>query len=1145
MQSFRKPLHVPSEHPVVTRVACLFLFALTAAVLVPRGLAQVANGNITVVAEDASHAVVQGASATVLDVDNGLTREGKTNERGEFLAPSMPIGHYRVTVQMTGFKSTTVTGLELQVDQTTAVHVVLQPGEVRQQIEVTATAPLLETETSSLGQVVENKKILDLPLNGRNPFALGLLAGNTTQVYGMGTNLPFVGGGGRFSANEVNIDGVDDNTVQTNGSIGRAGIAYTPSVDAVQEFKVKTDSFAAEFGHAAGEVVEATIKSGSNQYHGTLFEFLRNDDLDANNFFANAAGKPKAPFRQNQFGGAVGGPVIHNRTFFFFDYQGTRQETIPGSTISSVPTAAVRSGDFSSTKLAIYDPGTRQIGPTGTVIAQPFPNEVIPQSRINQTSAQIAALAPPPNFGGATALSRNYFQQIPVHIQTDQWDLRMDHRFTDKNNLFVRWSQSGQTQPNPGIFPTNNFLGGGSVTDNRPKQGVISDTHLFSPTLVNEFRFGYARNLSDTLGNGADGVGFAQKAGLALFPFPAQGFPTLAFQYSGLDTSSTEFDNWGGGTSNFNIENHFQWADSLTKVRGNHTIKAGTDFRRWRYESLKGTPFYGQYTFGSTFTSSTDAPGSGAPFADFLLGYPALEQGAQMLDWGRQREIYSGTYIQDGWKVLPRLTINLGLRYELFTQPVDARDRGSLFNVATGQFVIPGQGGASRAMVQADHNNWGPRAGVSYQIRPNLVFRAGYGIFYGLRDQNQGVTQFAGNNPNTPAIVAPVISASSTVVPPFTLNSPIQVAPTNYNLNSFTAASPLSVQIRTVAFDAARSPMVQQMSASFQYEPFQTLLIETSYAGTRGQDLYSLFVDHNQVSIQGALLGQNTQQYRQFPFVNAAINTISSNATSNYNAFNLRIEKRLSHGLNLLANYSVQKNLEAGGSGPSSFIQNGSNSTAMNSFNLARQKDVADIDIPQTFVVSAGYDLPVGHGMRWLGTGALGKIVGGWRVNGILTLRGGFPSAIFTNVIPPTFATYNEPDRVTGVSRLVANPGPSQYINPAAFQVPGTQLSSTGTPIQLFGNADPLPVRGPGSKNMDFSAFKEMFVTERVRLEIRGEFFNLTNSPTFYLPAATSATLTCQGKPGQACNAANPQFGTLSASTATGRQVQFGLKLYF
>src|SRR3984893_13403571 len=323
------------------RVCVLLVLSQTAA------RAQVSTGTIVGVVTDSTGAVIANAEVTLRHTATGEIRQTRTNQHGEFNAPFVRVGGYSLSVAAQGFKTETVSGIALLVDQTVNLRVTLEVGALSEKIEVTSFAPLVDSSTSSLGQVIVNQQILDMPLNGRNPFALGLLSGNTTPMFGMGSNLPFIAGGGRFSANEVTLDGVDNNTVSNAGSIGRNGIAVTPSVDAVQEFKVKTSSFSAEFGHAAGAVINATIKSGTNQLHGTIFEFLRNDQLDANNFFTNAAGQQRPPFHQNQFGGAAGGPIVHNRTFIFGDYQGTRQASAGGSSIDDIPPAAFRTGDFS------------------------------------------------------------------------------------------------------------------------------------------------------------------------------------------------------------------------------------------------------------------------------------------------------------------------------------------------------------------------------------------------------------------------------------------------------------------------------------------------------------------------------------------------------------------------------------------------------------------------------------------------------------------------------------------------------------------------------------------------------------------------------------------------------------------------------
>jgi Carboxypeptidase regulatory-like domain len=1131
---------------------CAFVRLFSLSVLAASTLlAQTSTGSITGVVEDASGAVIPNAEVVIRQAATGEDRTTRGNANGDFNVPFLQPGDYSVTVSAGGFRSKSLNGIVLRVDQTVSLKIALEVGSSAETVEVTGSAPLVDSSTSSLGQVIENRQILNLPLNGRNPFALGLLSGNTTQLFGMGSNLPFIAGGGRFSANEVTLDGVDNNTVSNAGSIGRNGIAFVPSVDAVQEFKVKTSTFSAEFGHAAGAVINATIKSGTNALHGVLFEFLRNNALDANNFFTNAAGQPRAPFHQNQFGFAVGGPVLipklyngHNRTFFFADYQGTRQNTSSGTSITDVPPAALRSGDFSSVKTVIYDPATRRVAPTGLVIADPFPGNIIPQNRLNASAAAIAGLVPLPNFGAAGALARNYFYQPAQFSNSDQGDIRVDQTLFSNNNFYARFSTGANSKPAVGSFP--GFIGGGTSSIDDSVQSVVSDIHIFSPAVVNEFRFGYVRHNGSLYGSGQNGAAFAQQHNVALFPAPILGFPSIAFNYSGQLSGTSEFSGWGGGDPNLNVENRFQWADNVSWTHGKHAFKFGADLRRDRFDTVKGTPFFGQYIYGATFSSSSNAPGSGLPFADFLLGDPSFVQGTPMLDWGRQRSIYAGGFMQDDWKIGRKLTLNLGLRYELFTQPVDARNLGSLFNVETGQYALPGKNGFSRAIVDGDHNNFGPRAGFAWQATSKLVLRGGYGLFYGERDQNQQVTQFSGNLPNVPTISLPAVSASQTVTPPYTINTPIKVLPTDPSLASFTPANPYVGTIRSAGFHNSRDPMLHQYNFDMQFQLTSSILLEASYSGALGRDLSSLFINGNQIPFSQALSGNNKQANRPFPTINGTVITTYSTASNDYNSTNLRLEKRYTKGLTVLINYTIQKNLESGGAGPDAYTQNGGTSIALNTYNIGLERSYAPIDIPQVFSGSAAYDLPFGPGKPWLThTGFIGKLIGGWQMNTIVTLRGGFPTDIRTNVLPPVFNTFNVADRVSGQPMVLPNASVDGYFNPAAFSVPGTTPSVTGAPIQLFGNAARRVARGPGSKNADASLFKNTTITEHAMLQFRAEFFNLTNTPTFYLPAANSPTLTCIGAPGSTCNSNNPSFGKLSSGTATGRQIQFGLKLYF
>ncbi len=477
--------------------------------------AQMMSGNISGRVEDASGAVVPNVKVTLVHTATQESRTVLTNERGEFLAPVLPIGTYGVSAEFQGFKRATLGGVVLEVDQTLTVTLKLEPGSPTESVEVVAAPPLVDAATSSLGQVIENKQVLDMPLNGRNVFALGLLSGNTTEVYGIGTNQAFAGGGGRFSGNAFLLDGVADDTTSNHGSIGRNSILYTPSVDALEEFKVETNSYSAEFGHSAGLVVSATIKAGTNNLHGTLFEFLRNEHLDANNFFSNAASTPKASFHQNQFGATLGGPIklpkVYNgrdRTFFFIDYQGTRQRTSANASIYDLPSLALRNGDFSSLSQTIYDPHARQIGPNGAVISNPFPNNQIPASDIDPTSLAVESLIPQPNFGPAGANSRDYFRQPAQRLNGDQFDVRVDQKISQSNNLFGRFSFGNTVQPSPGIF--NNVMGGGTTDVEFSRDAVLNDVEVIGPGTINEARFGFTRSNGSVIGEGQGGAAFAR-----------------------------------------------------------------------------------------------------------------------------------------------------------------------------------------------------------------------------------------------------------------------------------------------------------------------------------------------------------------------------------------------------------------------------------------------------------------------------------------------------------------------------------------------------------------------------------------------------------------------------------------------------------
>jgi hypothetical protein len=1104
-------------------------------------MGQVSTSTITGTVRDSSGSIIPGAKVTILQKATAESRDLITNDHGEFQAPNLHIGEYSVTVTVAGFKSQVFSDVVLEVDKVVNLPFALQPGVVTETVEVTSGAPLVDTETSSLGQVIDNKKIIDLPLNGRNVWALGLLSGNSVPVKGINSNLPFTGGGGRYQSNDILLDGIDNNTISTSGSIGYNGINYSPSVDAVAEFKVKTNNYSAEFGRSAGTIVSAITKSGTNQLNGDAWEFVRNNVFDANNFFSNASGTPRQPFKQNQFGFTLGGPIVipkiyngHNKTFFFVDYEGIRRRTSASSTVIDIPPPAFRTGNFAAYPNVIYNPLTRVLNAKGSVVATPFSGNIIPTSQLNAGALATLALLPQPNYGAPGAQASNYLFTGSQPFNGDQFDVRGDHQISAKDSLFVRGSRAIQTSTNPGNF--SGFLGGGTNNINNSTNVVLNEIHLFSPSLVNEARFGYTRHngsLEDL--DTTAGVNFANANGIALYPFPVQTFPQILFSYAGSSTGgSQEFTALGPGGPNLNVENLFEGAEDLSWIKGSHSFKMGTDIRRDRFDTVYGG---GATVFGSIFSSSSNAANSGAPLADFLLGDPAQVTGTQTLDWARLRDLYWGAYFQDDWKVSTKLTLNLGLRYELYTQPVDARNRGGLFDAATGVFVVPGSAGFSDSIVASHDINFAPRLGFAYSPSSKWTVRGGAGIFYGPREQNQSSTVIGANPPNAPTVISPAVSATTTVTPPFTIGSPIQVGPNSANLSTFTAKNPLGLLIRTADFADSRPAQVYMWNYGLQYQLFKDLVMEAAYSGMRGTHLTSR-VNLNQIPWAVGMAGGTTQASRLFPNVGNQVVMDSSTGNNLYNALNLRVEKRLSKGFNFLANYTWSKNLEENGSGGNtSFSQSGGTTNPLDSWNLTKEKSYAPLNVPQVFVTSVGYQLPFGHGKAFLSNNAIaGAILGGWQLNGILTLENGFPTDIRTSLIPSQiFATFNVPNAVTGVSMYLPNPGPNGYFNPAAFSVPGQVANVNGTLITEFGNLARRAARGPGIENLDFSIFRNFAFRERFNLQFRAEAFNLSNTPEFFLPSANSPALTI----------GNSSFGKLNSSAATGRQLQFGLKLYF
>ena len=995
----------------------------------------------------------------VTQAETGFTFTAHSNADGNYVAPSLLPGTYAVTVEKQGFQAKTIRPVEVNVDATVQLNVQLVLEGVQQQVSVEASAPQIEADTSAIGQVVRTQAIVDLPLNGRNFVQLALLSagavplptGNSDAAANNETSLNI--SGGRESSNQFTIDGT------YNNSAFWEGLNIQLSIDAIREFKVQRNTFSAEFGQGTSIINVATL-SGTNRLHGTAYEFLRNNVLDARQFFD--ASTP--PFRQNQYGASLGGPIIHNRTFFFLNFESLRLRR-SNTLVGTLPTAQQLSGNFGST--TIKDPRT----------GAPFVNNIIPSDRISPLSERIIAYYPQLATGGplndrTTARTTN---------DTDQFTVRLDHRFSDKDLFFGRYTWAQTALYTPGLIK----LTGATLAD-EPQNGVLQYSHIFTPTLLNEVRFGINRNLQQKLQEGANGQNILQFQNI--FSDPVNyGLPVILMAGYSTVGGSTGYPDISGATT-------FQYDDSLTWIHGNHTLKFGIDLRIMQLPHLPCQMCRGQYAFTGSATGNS--------VADFLLGVPTVAIGAGKAPTAYMSLHEMNWFVQDDWKVSPTFTLNLGLRYER-TGVITDRFRGRLgvFDEATGK-VVTGSNVDSSGLVNPDNNDFGPRVGFAWQpFHGNrTVIRSAYGLYYDVKPINE-------------------IN--------FSLGTELQfraipVAPTSSWDSLFPAAgSGIGVGILTDD-PFARTPYVHMYSFGIQHQLTNSLLIEASYIGSEGRKL-NRRIDLNQGTLPQAS-GQPLAQRVPYPALGSIV-MAKDIADSNYNAFELRAEERLSHNLSFLAVYTFSKSFDT-----SSFSGDSSSGAAgipQNRLNEKGEYGLSAFDQRHRFVMSYVYALPFGAGQRFLtrASGVSGFIVSGWQINGITTLASGNP---FTAQVlggdrsqTGTFGGgVQRANVVAGQNPNLPNPSVQEWFNTAAFTV---------APLGTFGNEGRNNLIAPGTVNFDFSAFKTTRITESVRVELRAEMFNIFNHPQFLSPVSDPT---------------NQAFGQITAARPA-REIQFGLKLKF
>ncbi|MGH9664625.1 MAG: TonB-dependent receptor domain-containing protein, partial [Bryobacteraceae bacterium] len=714
-----------SRRPAPVRlVAALFVCYVLS---LPALLAQQAT--IRGVVTDSTSSVVPQAAVTVANIATGVAQKVETNTSGVYEVPFLTPGTYRITASKSGFAPATRDNLKLDVQQTARVDFTLAVGQVKQTVEVSAAGALIDSQTSVVGQVIANKNIVELPLNGRNYLGLARLTAGVAPARGSRED-----GQGAFSAvgqhgsqTNISLDGIDNSSRLSGGILGNEAQIVTPSIDSVAEFKVVTDNNSAEYGTRMGGMVIVSTKAGTNRVHGSLYEFLRNDKLDAVNFFS--VGQPKPPYRQNQFGGTVGGPLIHDRTFFFLSYEGTRIRQ-GQSRVSTVPVAALRSGDFSGSK-PIYDWMTTKVDAAGNASRNPFPGNRIPLNRFDPVASSVIDLYPLPNLPGT--VNNNYFSPTQTN-DTDQIDTRLDHNFNANNRIFGRYSRRHTERVNPGPLPLPADGGAWATESIYGNSGVMNFDSILSASMNNEFRSGFTRG--DTTRDIPWTDNYNQKLGI-------QGIPDLgSLNQRGMARFQPQgYSQVGAATfwPNYNNLDLFQISDNLLWVHGNHAVKMGFNFFREDLYRQAARFARGFFSFDGSFTQDPAKRGStGDPMADFLLGTASTSTIGNSNGETAVTHNYSA-FIQDDWRITPKLTLNLGARWDMFGPPsfkdLDQTPVSNyVFTPGSQQYQIVRPKDTSDCGCDRDWNNFAPRVGLAYQILPKTVVRSGFGVYYGEPD---------------------------------------------------------------------------------------------------------------------------------------------------------------------------------------------------------------------------------------------------------------------------------------------------------------------------------------------------------------------------------------------------------------------------
>ncbi|MGA2606201.1 MAG: carboxypeptidase-like regulatory domain-containing protein [Terriglobia bacterium] len=1030
---------------------------------------------------DQSGAVVAGAEITVTNLGTGLTRTVKTASTGDYAAPSLPVGTYKITAEMAGFKLGVASDVKLDVQHAARVDFSLQVGEVTQQVNITSVAPLLQTHDSQVGSLIENRRILDLPLNGRNFTQLNLLVpgvvegspGDYVETYSLGprnSGVSFSVDGQNANYNEYLLDGVPIKEVQHEGP------AISPTVDAIEEFRVQTSNYDAQLGSEAGGQINLVTKSGTNRFHGSAYDFVRNDKFDARNFFANRLPE----LRRNQFGGTMGGPIRKDNTFAFGSYEGTRIRK--GYTqLGLVPGAAERSGDFSD----LLPQGIQIIDP---LTGQPFDGNRIPQGRLSSYATQLLQkYVPLPDNPANPVL--NWISTDPNKVGVDQGLGRIDHRFSQNDVLYGRFVVEDVGNVSPKLFPTDSF-----VQESRGLNIALSETHTFASNKVNEFKMAYNRHrqrevvgraFTENVGNELGLQGICEAPACWGIPDNYVG-PFLDFGEHGQGQTVSGPRSWENEMYYF--DEAFYW------TKGSHVIRFGMWVNRHRDTFPEAIFPRGLFGYDGRFTSPDGSPNSYTALADYLLGLPRSSLASiDIFDANlRNTELYP--WFQDDWRITRSLTLNLGLSWYWFGRPQSKRDVISNIDFAANPIQLVtakdhAQFGFPRSLMDNDNNNFAPRVGFAWapERLKRLVVRGGYGMFY----QRDAVNNFGDLAVNPPFVREMNYILEPSAVPTFNIDT------------IFTQAQPFPLVFYAMA-RARRDAYIQGWNLTAQYQPSTNTVITLGYVGNKDTKLPTWIAGYD---VNEALPGPGSVQSRR-PYSNfGTLNYFDDSLASNYHSLQAEVRRQFSNGLSLLGAYTWSKCLDNEG---------------FQDPRYRNLKGLSGIDARQRFVLSYIYELPFGPGKPFASrvSGPTKQLIAGWQVNGITTFASGQPATAY---MPGDWANVGG----SAYPDLIANPNlsgsqrtPTHYFNTAAFIAP---------PPGSFGTAGRNIIIGPGINNFDFAVMKMFPIREQTHLEFRAEFFNICNHANFIWLDTTFAS---------------PTFGVVTGARDP-RDIQFGLKLVF